>query len=287
MEKKQREKLIDSIVGSLEKDIDEIYDVDEDDHVHNEELIAELEVLDGVASDEVLAEGDALPTESKNNSQVDLAPTYKRGFVSIAVIMICFTVIGVITSVGFIQNIVNDIREQRTLKEEFARFVYPVVINDPPAYDSVDNLQDSTIIASAIWNIILIGDKSNYDTEIGVIYVPAVDVESAANSIFGTGTLNHESVNLGIQFIYNSQSNTYEIPDNPILFSNSPKITEITNIGELYTVTVEYIAPSPYQVAGIEHETEPTKTMIYTISRTREKMTINSIQAAEFDTGHL
>jgi hypothetical protein len=68
-----------------------------------------------------------------------------------------------------------------------------------------------------------------------------------------------------------------------MLFSYSPLITEVTNVGETYTVTVNYMMPSPMAIAGIEHDNEPVKTMIYTISRTRERMTVSSIQAVAFE----
>jgi hypothetical protein len=160
-----------------------------------------------------------------------------------------------------------------------------VVINDPPAFESVEHLQDSTIISSAIWKIILTGDTSNSDDDIGVIFITAVEVEAAARSIFGVKIDNHRSVSTfgNVDFRYNEQHRRYEIPENPNLSFYSPLITSVTNVGELYTVTIDYMAPSPLAIAGIEHDNEPIKTMIYTISRTSERTTINSIQAAEFE----
>ena len=210
----------------------------------------------------------------------------RKIYVTIAVVMLFFSIIGAIVSINFVKNTITDIREQKSLKEEFALFIYPVVINDPPSFSSVDNLRPQTIITSAIWKIILTGNKDNYAVDMGAIYVPAADVELSAHSIFGVGIQEdeHQTVSThGIQFIYSSQNKRYEIPVNPTLFSNSPLVTSIRNIGEVYIITVDYIAPSPLRIAGIENDSEPIKTMIYTISRTRERMTITSIQAAEFD----
>jgi len=211
-------------------------------------------------------------------------PGVRRIYVTIAVLLIFFSIIGVINSTMFLQDRIGDIRDRKALKDELALFVYPVVINDPPAYDSVDNLMDSTIINSAIWKIILTEeDKSRYASDIGVIYIPVYDVELAARSIFGTVPQNHISVHGAVQFIYSEQNNHYEIPENPILFSYSPLITEVTNVGGLYTATVDYIAPSPLAIAGIQREEEPIKTMIYTISRNGDTKTINSIANVEFE----
>ena len=210
-------------------------------------------------------------------------PVIRRSYVTVAVFLIFFSIIGIINSVIFVQNVVDDIRDRRVLKEEFALFIYPVVINDPPAYDSVDNLMDSTIITSAIWKIILTEDKSRYASDMGVIYVPEYDVELAARSIFGKIPSEHISVHGAVQFVYSPHNKYYEVPENPILFSNSPLITEVTSEGGLYAVTVDYIAPTPLAIAGIEHVDEPIKTMIYTISRQGDSKMINSIAAVEFD----
>ncbi|MCL2036224.1 MAG: hypothetical protein FWG83_02405 [Oscillospiraceae bacterium] len=206
-------------------------------------------------------------------------PIVKRFFVGIAAFMIVFSVIGVINTFGFVSGKVEDIRERKALKDEFALFVAPVVINDPPDYASVNDLQASTIIASAIWKIILTEDVSKYSSDIGVVYIPEVDVESAARSIFGIGNVEHKSVfNAGVEFRYNIDNKNYAIPEKPALHSYSPVITSVTNVGELYTVTVDYMEPSPLAIAGIEHRNEPIKTKIFMISRSEGKKTINSIQ---------
>ena len=201
-------------------------------------------------------------------------------FVVLAAVMLFFSTIGVIVSVDFVYERIHNIRDRHSLKEELARFIAPVVINDPPAFNAVDSLQPSTVITSAIWKIILIGDKSNYGRDMGVIYVPAADVERAAQSIFGTGALEHQDiVGFGqVDFIYLEHEKAYAIPENPNMHLNSPLITALSNTGEIYTVTVDYIAPNPLAIAGIKHSTGPIKTMVYTISRTKERMTIMSIQ---------
>ncbi|MCL1903575.1 MAG: hypothetical protein FWF94_04075 [Oscillospiraceae bacterium] len=262
---KNHGKLGDALTG--DEEISEIFNI---------ELQASDENTELQASEETIQSGEIV--------QLPVMRAPRKIYVTLSIFMIFFSIIGVVFSVFFVKGVVTDIVERRALKDEFALFIYPVVINDPPAFDSVDNLRPVTIITSAIWKIILTGDKSNYDTDMGVIYIPYADVEIAARSIFGTGTLEHQTVSThGIQFIYSDQNNNYEVPVNPTLFSNSPLITLVENIGETYTVTVDYIAPSPLRVAGIVQESEPIKTMIYTISRNSEKMTIDSIQAAAFE----
>jgi hypothetical protein len=272
----QRERLVDSIVGSiggaLKEDVEEIniYEVDVGDE-----------------SDESGTSGSELALREDGGAVIaEELPVRKIRYslVCIAVIMLFFTVVGAIHTVGFVTRKVDDIVTRRDLKDELALFIYPVVINDPPPFESVGNLQDSTIIVSAIWRIILVGDKSHYENEMGVIYIPAADVELAARELFGTGELVHQSVLAldGTDFIYSSHNNSYVIPENHSQLPYSPYITEVTNVGETFTVTVDYMMPNPLAIAGIEHENDPVKTMVYTITRSRERMTIDSVAAGDF-----
>ncbi|MDR0223111.1 MAG: hypothetical protein LBI38_06235 [Oscillospiraceae bacterium] len=253
-QKKQREKIMDAVMGELGEAFDE--DVNEIYEVH---------------------ESGGEPEEAKGAGTAG-----RRIFMSLAVFMMFFSIIGVISTVRFVSGVVGDIADKKALKNEFALFVYPVVINDPPAYDSVDNLPSVTIITCAIWKIILTGNTANYERDLGQMRIPAVDVELSARSIFGTGSFTHENAgNFEVHFVYAEEENTYLVPENPVFLSYSPVISEITNIGELYTVTVEYMAASPLSIAGIEFENKPIKTMVYTISRTKDKMSIDSIKFAD------
>jgi len=259
--KKQRDKLIDSVMGSLE----EAFKPDSDE------------------ADEIEEIGEIFETDDTDTAESGSEPKkINRIFVTLAAFMIIFSIIGIITAVDRTGKFIDDIADRRVLKEELALFVLPVVINDPPPFDSVGSLQHSTIISCAIWKIIFFGDTANYETDMGVMYVSAVAVESSAHSIFGFGALNHTSVsNLGIEFIYDEENNNYQIPENPLFNSYSPVVSEVTNVGELYTVTVEYMMLSPLAIAGIDYDNIPIKTMTYTISRTRERSAILSIQFAE------
>jgi len=266
MEKKQLDKLIDSVMESFS---DEFEDIEE------------LNLTEQEDSQETPAE----PEEEKKWDGVERRTAQIRKlFVTLAVVMMFFSVIGVVNSVVFVKDTAQRIISRQALKDEFALFVYPVVINDPPAFDSVDNLQASTIITCSVWRIILTGDTSRYNTDSGLMFVPEVDVESAAYSIFGIGKFDHRSVfSFGIEFRYNDVNKNYEIPENSTVFSYSPLITEVTNVGELHTVTIDYMEPSPLVVAGIVQENRPAKRMVYTISRSGGRMKINSIQVAEVE----
>jgi hypothetical protein len=111
--------------------------------------------------------------------------------------------------------------------------------------------------------------------------IPENDVEMAVRSIFGSGfDIRHVSAgNIVSPFLYDAETKSYTVPENPPFFTFSPRVSEISSSGDVYRVVVEYIAPSPQLIVGIEYEPQPVKTMIFTITRSRDKSkTIQSIE---------
>jgi len=209
-------------------------------------------------------------------------PAKYRFFLIFGLIVFWLAIIGTFDVVKTVREFSYNISNQTALKDEFALFLYPVVINDPPEFTGTESLQTSTVISSAIWKIILTGDTANYAHGMGIMTIPEIDVEAAARSIFGYGfDIEHRTIdNIIIAFDYAPESKSYLVPENPVYFTYSPGIANISNTGETYKVTVEYIAPSPLLISGIEYENEPAKTMIYTITRSKD---IKTIQSIEFD----
>jgi|GEM_PF-199795 len=202
-------------------------------------------------------------------------------FLIFAVFVIIMSVIGVISTVNFCAGIVSDIVNRTDLKNDLTLFLYPIVSVDPPDCDTVDELPSNIVVESAIWKIILTGDTTNYEKLYNTyMYVPAIDVEFAVRSIFGSSVkIVHQTVGtMDLTFNYIEESNSYLVPMNPHYTAYSPRITDLTNIGELYTVTVEYIPPSALAVDGIDFEVSATKTMVYTLSKSKNTTTLHSIK---------
>ncbi len=204
-----------------------------------------------------------------------------RFYLVFAVFVIIMSVIGIISTVNFCAGIVSDIANRTELKNEIALFLYPVVSVDPPDCDKVEELPSTIIIESAIWRIILTGDNTNYEKLYNTyMYVPAIDVEFSVRSIFGSSvSIVHQTVGtMDMSFTYIESTNSYLVPINPHYTAYSPRITELKNVGELYTVTVEYIPPSALAVEGIEFETTAAKTMVYTLSKSKNSTVLHSIK---------
>ena len=208
-------------------------------------------------------------------------PRPNRFYLVFAVFVIVMSIIGIVSTVQFCAEKISYIANRTELKNELTLFLYPIVSVDPPDCDTVDELPSTIIIESAIWRIILTGDTTNYEKLYNTyMYVPAIDVEFSVRSIYGPSVdIVHQTVGtMDISFTYIQDINSYLVPINPHYTAYSPRITELTNVGELYTVTVEYIPPSALAVEGIEFEVSATKTMVYTLSKSKNTATLHSIK---------
>ena len=204
-----------------------------------------------------------------------------RFYLIFAIFVIIMSIVGIVSTCIFVKDGISDIVNQTGLKNDIALFLYPVVSVDPPECDEVKELPSTIVVESAIWRIILTGDNSNYEKQYNTyMYVPAVDVEYSIRSIYGSSAvIQHQTVGgADASFVYNEETNSYLVPINPRYSAYSPRITEVSSVGELYTVKVDYIPPSALAVEGIEFENPPTKTMVYTLSMSKNSMTIHSIK---------
>lgn len=247
----------------------------------NTELSQSLNEALGESYEEINETGEEEETEQPTAETAQDTPKPNKFYLVFAVFVIIMSVIGVVSTVNFCRNKIDDFVNQTDLKNEIAIFLYPLVSVDPPDCASVDELPSSIIVESAIWRIILTGSNDNYEKLYNsYMYVPAVDVEYSIRSIFGGSVeIQHQTVGgADTMFTYVPDSNSYLVPINPRYTAYSPKITQISNVGELYTVTVDYIPPSALAIDGIEFESKPTKTMIYTLSKSKNVTTLHSIK---------
>lgn len=215
--------------------------------------------------------GEAAPAVNKPN----------RFYLVFAVFIIIMSVIGVISTVRFIAEQVESLADQTALKNEIALFLYPVVTVDPPEFASAGEIPESVVIESAIWKIVLTGDTTNYEKLYNTyMYVPAVDVEFAARTLFGSeAQITHQTVgSTGSAFSYDEERNTYLVPITPRYTAYSPSVTSISNVGELYTVRVDYLPPTALAIEGIKLDSSVTKTMEFTLSKSKSSMTIHSLR---------
>ncbi len=230
----------------------------------------------------VTAEADTIKEEEEEVSE-NKQPRPNKFYLVFAVFIIVMSIVGIVSTVQFGIQTVNEIVNQTSLKNEIALFLYPVVTVDPPEFKATKDMPATVVVESAIWRIILTGDNSNYEKLYNTyMYVPAVDVEFSIKTLYGNeAVIQHQTVgSASTAFTYNESMNAYLVPIAPRYTAYSPVVTEISNVGELYTVTVEYMPPAALALEGIKLDNSAAKTMVYTLSKSRNSMTIHSAENA-------
>ncbi len=235
--------------------------------------------------EEIRGEGERieLPEEESEEEPEKQPERPNKFYLVFAVFIIVMSIIGMVSTVRFGVQTVNEIANQTSLKNEIALFLYPIVTVDPPEFTEIDEIPSSVIIESAIWRIILTGDNSNYEKLYNTyMYVPAVDVEFSVKTLYGSSAeIIHQTVgSASSAFTYVENQNSYLVPISPRYTAYSPVVTDISNIGELYTVTVEYMPPTALAIEGIKLENTTTKTMVYTLSKSKNTMVVHSAKNA-------
>ncbi len=274
--KKQNKVVADRLAEQVNKENDEQFE---------ESTIVRESFSSALSEDyrEVTAEDDPAQEESSEEIVAESAPRPNKFYLVFAVFIIVMSIIGIVSTVQFGVRTVNEIVDQKALKNEIALFLYPVVTVDPPAFKTTDEIPATVVVESAIWRIILTGDNSNYEKLYNTyMYVPAVDVEFSIKSLYGNeAVIQHQTVgSASTAFTYNEETNTYLVPINPRYTAYSPVVTEISSVGELYTVKVDYLPPTALAMEGIKLDNSAAKTMVYTLSKSRNSMTIHSAKNA-------
>lgn len=252
-------------------------------HVNNEKSEELIEIFDS-AFDEDVSEISEITQLDDVEAAQDPKSSNKFHFF-LGLITIIMSIIGIISTVSFFAGKIKNIVDNTEQKNEFAKFIYPVVICDPPAFEQAGRLKNETIISAAVWDIILYEDKSKYSAEFDYIIVPEVDVEQHASKLFGSGlSITHETISgAEISFYYDEEISSYRVPENPKFFTYSPYIEEISKVGESYTLTVGYVSPTPAWLTLTSDDTpEPEKYVDYVVQkRGTSTYTLVAIKASD------
>lgn len=223
---------------------------------------------------------------SESDQAVSGKQPRSRFYFVFAVVVIVMAVIGVISSVRFVAQITSNLLDNTSLKNEFARFIYPVVVNDIAPFEEPDEIPDSSKISCAIWNILLNHDTSEFAKDEGNgLTIPEYNVLASCRELFGsTVSLNHQTVGTAeLRFTYNEETHTYSANKNIRYLTYSPQIISMTEDGDVYTVIVGYVPPTLAAVAGTGGISAlPEKYMEYTISRWDGKDTLMSVRFSDY-----
>ena len=256
--KQEGERVIDQLLGSL----------DDDNDIEGD--IAEL----GTTAEEQMEE--AIPE-----------PVRKRKFFfGFAVFMIVMAIIGCISTVRFAVGLTEKLVDNSSLKNEFAQFIFPVVVNDIAPFENNSEIPNTTKITCAMWNILIKKDTTAYEDGLGGLIIPEYDIMQSCKELFGsTVTLEHQSVGTGeVRFTYDSDKHVYSANKNIRYLTYAPQIISITASDDTYTLIVGYLPPALATVTGISGmDVVPEKYMEYTINRWDGKNTLMSVAFSDYD----
>jgi len=195
-------------------------------------------------SDKKSEESVSVRSEKTEKSSGSAVKNQKRNVLGL--IYIILAIVGVI---AIINAFISNMGGGKSSKEKFAKAVYPAVIMDINAFENPSELPNDQILSSAIWSVVIDNEKlSEYDERMGIVTIPAVDVENFAVELFGEDIpeLTHTTVgNADSKFYYNAEAQSYNVQVKPDTFTYSPEVTDVSKENGNYIVTVEYVEEHP------------------------------------------
>ncbi|MCI8601614.1 MAG: hypothetical protein HFE45_08525 [Oscillospiraceae bacterium] len=195
------------------------------------------------------------------------------GMVIFGAVVLLFALIGLVSTVTAAVRGVTGLMDNSRQKEELEWFITPVVMQDPPTFDSPERLTDRTLITAGVWRLIMNQDTSRYlADEYNFITVPASDIEVMIRELFGDVTYTHQTVgDAELMITYDSEAASYIFPAVPHVMPYTPEIEEIiSNDDGSLTLTVGYIPPGLVwegDTDGRKYQPEPDKVMLYTVTK--------------------
>lgn len=247
---------------------------------HNEDIINELF---GSSEAEPDIETDITDLGTEPEEDVTIAPgprKYSKFFFGLAIFVVIMACIGVVSTVRFVSDGVHNIMDNTSLKNEFARFLLPVVANDVAPFENESEISNSAKVSCAIWNILVNKDISEYkSTGRGNYSIPEYNVSVSCKEIFGSSaSITHQSVGASdTRFVYDETNHVYECPANMHFLSYAPRIADMKENNGTYVLTVEYIPPS-MAIISDNTEVKADKVMEYTINRWDKKNTLMTVR---------
>lgn len=215
----------------------------------------------------------------------------RGGFFALGIVIICFALVGAVFLGGLAVGGIKSLGGKEKKKEEYEKFLYPVVMLDPDVFDDVTNANMEDLLNAAILSVLTSDESSPYDFdfvegETSGMAVPQETVEKAFSALFGTDvTPVHQSVECSTcVFEYQSAAKRYIIPITGYDPAYSPRVEDIKKSKEgAIELTVGYIAYGDWEVNEDKNfvKTEPAKYRKITLRQTDSGYYVSAIQNAD------
>ena len=198
----------------------------------------------------------------------------------VGVLVTVFAVVGVVFTVIYAVEGVTYLISQQGSKQDYEKMIAPVVMLDPPAVDAPENLDNSTIIAAGILDIVLNGNQYDYQGDDMTVYIPAIDVNAHIKKLFGDVPYQDATVaTSAYTFEYSGETQMYMVQRDIQFFSYQPKVEKITNDGDSVLLHVGYQPQGDAWGANTnDREQEPFKYMDYLLQKQGDSYVVQQIR---------
>lgn len=206
-------------------------------------------------------------------------------------IFLVLAAIGLITVVflclRFTQGLLDDSGE----KERFEKIILPVVMFDPPPFESVNDVDPLILLRCSLWDTLLGDKRSSYQYDsLGRLMVPASDVDIHCARLFGPDVkLEHKGFGRAdTMYVYEESTQMYYVPTTGEVDFYTPTIEHVVKKGDTFTLTVGCLAPLNVftQIMTDESgERMPEKYMIYELLRAKDHYQIVAVRDVPVEPG--
>ncbi|MDR0919066.1 MAG: hypothetical protein LBM93_07425 [Oscillospiraceae bacterium] len=195
----------------------------------------------------------------------------RKLYTTIGIIIIIMAIAGVFWTVFNSVIWINKLLKPDESK--YLNLIEPTVIADTPSFENISELNDTTKITFAVWDILLHSNLDIYDKSFDVVFVPQSDIEQSLTKMFGDCPVTHKTITIGqYTILFNEVKKHYVIPTKPDYFSYYPSIKKVYENKEdgYTTVTVALYADIPSWQKDLERvQTSAVKYMKYTIIKNK------------------
>ena len=186
-----------------------------------------------------------MKTETQKRQRKPRKSNKKRNNIVVGAVVLGFAVIGVVTAISLIISLFASIFDDSDKKAEYEKFIAPVVMVDPVAFESVSGADEHSLLMSSMWNLLSnVGENSSYpEDDVGMMLIPASDLDVSAASLFGSEVkLSHQTFgDTSITFEFNEENSTYAVPPMGYAVQYRPRVDKIKTRGKKITLTVSYV----------------------------------------------
>lgn len=220
---------------------------------------------------------------SQTISQSNQRRKFRLGSLLGATIII-FALIGLVTVIIGSIKATSYILDNAGEKAKFEKIIQPVLMLDPPTFDSPANADKLFLLQSSIWATLYSDKKSTFTLDdMNMVVVPASDVDVEAAKLYGPDVkLEHQSFSdFEINYIYDESIKSYKIPASIQLNFYTAEVESIKKDGDLYILEVGYVPPGntwSMDMEGNTYEPTPQKYMIYELKKVNDSFQIMAIK---------